>query len=199
MRSFMYVNPHIYDTFIRVLYFDGLKILKKIVGVKKSVFEAACGYGRLQKYIDPSCTYTGIDLNEKFVEFGRKKNRDIRVGNVLDVNQYHDSDVILLADILHHLTVKDSGKLLAIAVRFAREKILIIEPAFVKIGAQNNLFSRMIGKIMKWLDADGFNEIEKWLSRDEYDAFFKSLKEANNIREMRITHFRRHHFVEMIV
>jgi len=199
MRSFMYVHPHIYDTFIRVLYFDGLKILKKIVGVKKSVFEAACGYGRLQKYIDPSCTYTGIDLNEKFVEFGRKKNRDIRVGNVLDVNQYRDSDVILLADILHHLAVKDAGKLLAIAVRFAREKILIIEPAFVKIGAQNNFLSRIIGRIMKWLDADGFNEIEKWLSRDEYDVFFKSLKEANNIREMRITHFRRHHFVEMIV
>lgn len=195
----MYIHPRIYDTFIRVLYFDGLKILKKIVGMKKSVFEAACGYGRLQKYIDPSCTYTGIDLNEKFIAFGRKKNRNIHVGHVLDVNQYRDSDVILLADILHHLTLKDARKLLAIAASFAREKILIIEPAFVRIGAKNNFFSRIIGRIMKWLDADGINEIEKWLSRDEYDAFFKSLKESNNIKEMRITHFRRHHFVEMIV
>jgi SAM-dependent methyltransferase len=199
MKSFMFVHPYFYDTFIRILYFDGLKILKKIVGVKKKVFEAGCGYGRLQKYIDPSCSYSGIDLNKKFIAFGRKRNRDIHVGNVLDVNQYRDSDVILLADILHHLTLKDARKLLAIAVRFAREKILIIEPTFVIIGSHNNFFSRIIGKIMKWLDADGINKIEKWLSRDEYDALFKSLKESNNIKEMRITHFRRHHFVEMIV
>lgn len=199
MKSFMFIHPFFYDTFIRLLYLDGLKILKKIVGVKKSVFEAGCGYGRLKKYIDPSCSYSGIDLNKKFITFGRKKNRDIHVGNVLDVNQYRDSDVILLADILHHLPLKDAGKLLAIAVRFAREKILIIEPTFVIIGAYNNFFSRIIGKIMKWLDADGINEIEKWLTRDEYDALFKSLKESNNIKEMRITHFRRHHFVEMLV
>lgn len=199
MKSFMFVHPFFYDTFIRILYFDGLKILKKIVGMKKNVFEAGCGYGRLQKYIDPSCSYSGIDLNKKFIAFGRKRNRDIHVGNVLDVSQYRDSDVILLADILHHLTLNDARKLLAIAVRFAREKILIIEPTFVIIGSYNNFFSRIIGKIMKWLDADGINEIEKWLTRDEYDALFKSLKESNNIKEMRITHFRRHHFVEMIV
>ncbi len=199
MKSFMFVHPYFYDTFIRILYFDGLKILKKLVGVKKNVFEAGCGYGRLQNYIDTSCTYSGIDLNKKFIEFGRKRNRDIHVGNVLDVSQYRDSDVILLADILHHLTLKDAGKLLAIAVRFAREKILIIEPTFVIIGSYNNFISRIIGKIMKWLDADGINEIEKWLTRDEYDELFKSLKESNNIKEMRITHFRRHHFVEMIV
>jgi SAM-dependent methyltransferase len=199
MKSFMFVHPYFYDTFIRILYFDGLKILKKLVGMKKNVFEAGCGYGRLQNYIDPSCTYSGIDLNKKFIEFGRKRNRDIHVGNVLDVDQYRDSDVILLADILHHLTLKDAGKLLAIAVRFAREKILIIEPTFVIIGSYNNFFSRIIGKIMKWLDADGINQIEKWLTREEYDELFKSLKESNNIKEMRITHFRRHHFVEMIV
>ncbi|MDQ1350247.1 MAG: hypothetical protein QG657_548 [Acidobacteriota bacterium] len=199
MKSFMFVHPFFYDTFIRLLYLDGLKILKKIVGVKKNVFEAGCGYGRLQKYIDPSCSYSGIDLNKKFIAFGRKRNRDIHVGNVLDVSRYRDSDVILLADILHHLTLNDARKLLAIAVRFAREKILIIEPTFVIIGSYNNFFSRIIGKIMKWLDADGINEIEKWLTRDEYDALFKSLKESNNIKEMRITHFRRHHFVEMLV
>jgi SAM-dependent methyltransferase len=195
----MYKHPLLYDFGIRFLYFDGMRIVKKLIGEKKSVFEAGCGYGRMQKYLDPSCSYSGIDLNEKFIEFGRKKNRNINVGNVLDHNLYRESDVILLADILHHLTINDIKKLLAISVRHAREKIVIIEPVFVKIGSKNNFFSRIIAKFMAWLDADGFNEIEKWMSRDEYDELFASLKESNNIKEMKITHFRNHDFVEMYV
>jgi hypothetical protein len=153
----------------------------------------------MQKYIDPSCKYSGIDLNKKFIEFGRKKNRNIKIGNVLDSKQYCKSDVILLADILHHLTIKDIEKLLAISVQYAREKILIIEPVFVNIGSKNNIVSRGIAKFMVFMDSDGINEIEKWMSRDEYDALFKLLKENNNIKEMKITHFRNHDFVEMFV
>jgi len=199
MRSFVYIHPRIYDFAIRFLYFDGLKIVKNLIGGKKSVFEAGCGYGRMQKYIDPSCIYSGIDLNEKFIEFGRKKNRDIKIGDVLDSKQYRKSNVILLADILHHLTIKDVKKLLAIAVQYAGEKILIIEPVFVKIGSKKNILSRGIAKFMVFMDSDGINEIEKWMSRDEYDELFKSLKESNNIKEMKITHFRNHDFVEMFV
>lgn len=199
MRSLVYLHPYIYNFAISFLYFDGLKVVERLIGEKKSVFEAACGYGRMQKYIDPSCTYSGIDLNEKFIEYGRKKNRDVRIGNVLDRKQYQESDVILLADILHHLTILDIRRLLSIAVEFAMEKILIIEPVFVKIGSKKNIFSRAIAKFMVFMDSDGFNEIEKWMSRDEYDALFKSLKDSNNIKEMKITHFRNHDFVEMFV
>jgi SAM-dependent methyltransferase len=199
MRSFVYIHPRVYGFAIRFLYLDGMRIVKNLIGKKKSVFEAACGYGRMQKYLDPSCTYSGIDLNEKFIEYGQKRNLDIRLGNVLDSSRYRKSDVILLSDILHHLTIKDIKKLLSIAVQFALEKVVIIEPVFVKIGSKNNFISRSIAKFMVWMDSDGFNEIEKWMSRKEYDALFKSLKESNNIKEMKITHYRNHDFVEMFV
>lgn len=199
MRSFVYIHPRIYDFAIRFLYFDGMRIVRDLIGKKKSVFEAACGYGRMQKYLDPSCTYSGIDLNEKFIDFGRKRDLDIGLGNVLDSSRYRKSDVILLADILHHLTIKDIKKLLSIAVQFALEKVVIIEPVFVKIGSRDNFISRSIAKFMVWMDSDGFNEIEKWMSRAEYDALFTSLKESNNIKEMKITHHRNHDFVEMYV
>ena len=199
MRSFVYIHPRIYDMAIRFLYLDGMRIIKDLIGKKKSVFEAACGYGRMQKYLDPTCTYSGIDLNEKFIEYGQKKNLDIRLGNALDSSRYRKSDVILLSDILHHLTIKDIKKLLSIAVQFALEKVVIIEPVFVKIGSKDNFISRSISKFMVWMDSDGFNEIEKWMSRKEYDTLFTSLKESNNIKEMKITHHRNHDFVEMFV
>jgi SAM-dependent methyltransferase len=199
MKSLAYQHPKIYDFLIRFLYLDGLKILKNLIGEKKSVFEPGCGYGRMQKYLDPTCTYSGIDLNRQFIEYGKQRNKDITVGNVLDSGQYRMSDVILLADIIHHLTMFEVKQLLSIAVKFAREKILIIEPVFVNIGAKKNFFSRLIAKLMVYMDSDGINKIERWLSREEYDNLFYSLKESNNIKEMRITHFRKHDFVEMFL
>lgn len=188
-----------YDLGIRFLYFGGLNILGDIIGRKKSVFEPACGYGRMKRYIHSDCTYSGIDLNRDFIAYGQKKNRDIRLGNVLDHTNYRKVDTVLLCDILHHLKTGDIRKLLSIAVQYAREKVVIIEPTFVTIAAKKNIFSRMIGRIMSRMDSDGINEIDHWMSRDEYDSLFRTLKQANHINDMRIRHHRNHDFVEMCI
>ncbi len=182
-----------------VVYFDGLAILKKIIGKSKSVFEPACGYGRIKKYLYPDCIYAGIDLNRHFIKYGRKRNREIHPGNIFDTAVYRRADTILLCDILHHLKIKEIRKLLAIAAQFALEKIVIIEPTFVQIAARDNIFSRAVGKVMAAMDYDGFNKIDRWMSREEYNELFKSLKEENNIKEMEIHYSRNHAFVEMLV
>lgn len=199
MKSIFYRYPLLYDLGIRFLYFDGLKILKDIIGKKKSVFEPACGYGRMTRYIHSDCSYSGIDLNSDFIAYGRKKKRNIEMGNVLDHTKYREADTVLLCDILHHLKTGDIRKLLSIAVQFAREKVVIIEPTFVTIATKKNIFSRLIGKIMATIDSDGINEIDQWMSREEYHNLFNSLKKANHINEMRIRHYRNHDFVEMCV
>ncbi|MCP5046203.1 MAG: class I SAM-dependent methyltransferase [bacterium] len=199
MKSVFYKSALFYDWGIRFLYLGGLKILKDMVGQNKTVFEAACGYGRMQKFLHPCCTYSGIDLNESFISYGQKKNRDVKVGNVLDENAYPKADVVLLCDILHHLPLKDMYKLVSIAAKSALEKVVIVEPVFVTIGSKNNIFSRMASKIMKVFDSDGFNDIERWLSREEYDQLFDSFKEKNNLKEMTILNHRNHDFVEMVV
>ena len=197
MKSIFYKYPALYDFGIRFLYFDGLKIVKDIIGKKKTVFEPACGFGRMEKYLYPDCSYSGIDLNEKFVEYGRKRNIDIKLGNALDKKNYQRSDAILLCDILHHLKIKDIRKLVSIAVHHAVEKIVIIEPLFVSIASKNNMLSRAIGKLMACIDDDGYNRIERWMSKSEYKDLFHSLKESNGIKEMNVKEYRNHGFVEM--
>ena len=199
MKSIFYKYPLLYDWGIRFIYFDGLKILKNMVGPRKSVFEPACGYGRMKNYLYPDCTYSGVDLNEDFIRFGRKKNRDIRVGNALDERWYRESDIVLLGDILHHLKNGEKYHLVSLAVRYAREKVVIIEPLFVDIASRNNGFSRVIGKLMARMDADGFNEIDRWLSKEQYMGLLRTLKEFNHIKEMKLRIFRNHLFVEMWV
>lgn len=198
MKSIFYKYPLLYDIGIQFLYLGGLKILKDIVGRGKSVFEPACGYGRMKKYLYPDCTYSGVDLNKAFIEYGKKRNRDISVGNALDEKRYQKSDTILLCDIIHHLNGQ-KNELVSMAVKFAREKVVIIEPLFVDVATKSNALSRAIGKFMAVMDADGFNEIDQWLSKNEYMELFQSIKEFHNIKKMKMRNFRNHIFVEMYV
>ena len=197
MKSIFYKYPVLYDFGIRFLYLDGLKIVKDIIGKRKTVFEPGCGYGRMKNYLYPDCSYSGIDLNEGFIEYGRKRDRDIKVGNALDIKNYPTTDAVLLCDILHHLSFKDMRKLVSIALQFAREKILIIEPLFVSIASKKNVISRGIGRFMASMDYDGFNKIERWMSKTEYKELFHSLKECNGVKEMSVKQYRNHGFVEM--
>jgi SAM-dependent methyltransferase len=195
----MFMHPLMYEFGIRFLYFDGLKILKHMIGKQKEVFEPACGYGRIKRFLSNTCKYSGIDLNERFIKYGQKRNRDIKLGNILDIKNYKKSDVIVLSDILHHLNAKDVKKLFSIAVEFAREKIVIVEPEFITFAAKKNIISRILGRFMAFMDSDGINEIEKWLSEDEYETLFFNIRNNNNIDNLKIKKFRRHYFVEMFV
>jgi SAM-dependent methyltransferase len=197
-QSIFYRHPLLYDLGIHFLYLNRLKILKEIVGRGMSVFEPACGFGRMKKYLYEDCLYSGIDLNDKFVSFGRKKYRNIRVGDIRDEKNYSTADIILLCDILHHLKMPEIHQLFQIAGKFAK-KIVIIEPTFVAIAAKKNVLSRLLGKFMTRMDSDGFNEITHWMSKDEYQELFASLNTIIPILNMTIRHHYYHDFVEIVL
>ena len=197
-QSVFYRHPRLYDLGIHFLYLNRLKIVKEIVGHGQSVFEPACGFGRMKKYLHADCAYAGIDLNEKFIRFGRRKNRDIRLGNILEEASYRPADVVLLCDILHHLQRPDIHRLARIAGKFAK-RIVIIEPTFVALAAKKNTFSHLLGKLMTRVDADGFNEIRHWMSREEYNDLFVSLNAVIPVLTMTIRHHYYHDFVEIVL
>jgi SAM-dependent methyltransferase len=197
-QSVFYRHPLLYELGIHFLYLNKLKILKKIVGHGQSVFEPACGFGRMKKYLYPDCAYSGIDLNDKFISFGRKKNRDIQLGDILNEENYRRADIILLCDILHHLQMPEIHRLFQIAGKFAK-RIVIIEPTFVALAARKNSFSHLLGKLMTRVDSDGFNEISHWMSREEYNELFISLNAVIPILSMTIRHHYYHDFVEIVL
>jgi len=197
-QSIFYRHPLLYELGIHFLYLNKLKILKEIVGHGMSVFEPACGFGRMKKYLHADCAYSGIDLNEKFVSFGRKKNRNIRVGDILKEENYGPADIILLCDILHHLQMPEIHRLFQIAGKFAK-KIVIIEPTFVALAAKKSTFSHLLGKAMTRVDSDGFNEITHWMSKKEYHDLFVSLNAVIPVLTTTIHHHHYHDFVEIVL
>lgn len=197
-RAFIFRNPWLYSFSIKLLHFSDFNKIAEIVGKKKNVFEPACGSGRLKKYLHDSCTYSGIDLNEIFIKFGKKRGLDIRIGDVLEEKNYIKSDIIILCDILHHLTKDNVHKLVALAKKFANEKVLILEPSFLGIASGRGFFSRLIAKIFTKWDSDGINKIEHWLNRQDYHELFKQLKETNKFASIKIQRYKRYYFVELI-
>ena len=196
--AIIYKSPRLYSIAIKFLHFGGFKKVKEVIGKRKKVFEPACGFGRLYKYLDPSCSYAGIDLNEKFINFGKKNGLDIHTGDIFDEKNYVRNDIIILCDILHHLTISDIKKLVLISTKFAKEKIVIMEPAFVGIAAGKGLFSRLSAKIFAQVDFDGINHIDIWFTMQNYHNLFNYLKSANNFTDMKIQLFNRYCLVELV-
>ncbi len=197
-RAYIFRNPWLYSLSIRLLHFDGFKKIKDIIGKEKNVFEPACGFGRLQRYLYDSCSYSGIDLNEIFINFGKKRGLDIRIGDVLEETNYIKSDIIILCDILHHLTKDKIQEVVSIATKFAKEKIVIMEPTFVGLASGKGFFSRLAAKVFARVDFDGINNIEHWFTRQDYQKLFKHLKETNKFAGMKIQISKGYYFVELI-
>ncbi len=197
-RAYIFRNPWLYSLSIRLLHFDGFKKIRDIIGKEKNVFEPACGFGRLQRYLYDSCSYSGIDLNEIFINFGKKRGLDIRIGNVLEETNYIKSDIIILCDILHHLTKDKIQEVVSIATKFAKEKIVIMEPTFVGLASGKGFFSRLAAKVFARVDFDGINNIEHWFTRQDYQKLFKHLKETNKFAGMKIQISKGYYFVELI-
>mgnify|MGYP001488660916 FL=1 len=197
-RAYIFRNPWLYSLSIRLLHFDGFKKIRDIIGKEKNVFEPACGFGRLQRYLYDSCSYSGIDLNEIFINFGKKRGLDIRIGNVLEETNYIKSDIIILCDILHHLTKDKIQEVVSIATKFAKEKIVIMEPTFVGLASGKGFFSRLAAKVFARVDFDGINNIEHWFTRQDYQKLFEHLKETNKFAGMKIQISKGYYFVELI-
>jgi SAM-dependent methyltransferase len=181
-KAMAYHFPVLYEAAMTVLQAGSVKKMRKIVGKNTSVFEVACGYGRVKRQLHSSVQYSGIDLNQDFVDYGKKKGIDIKLGDIFDKSKYKKSEIILLCDLVHHLTIKQNKELFKIMEPFAQKKIIIFEPRICTLASKKNIFSRIIAKIFSAVDRDGVNEIDKWLSDKEYRKLFDDMfKESSRI------------------
>lgn len=170
-----YRYPKLYDFLISFLYpRDLLDRFQKEVGVNKTVFEIAAGYGRMSRFIHPSNKYYGIDLNKYFVNFGRKQGVNLDIKDIFDRKSYKKSDVYVAVDIVHHLSAAKLRKLFDLVFAHTKKKVIVIEPSFVNLESRQGLFGKCADWIFRSIDYDGFNGIERWLSEEEYMLLFRN-------------------------
>ena len=183
MGSIMYSHPRVYEFFMRTMHGSGLseryRLIASEVGRSKNVFEVGCGTGLPAGFLHDSCVYQGIDLNDSFVDYAKAKGLDVRHGNMFDESNYNGSDVILVCDVLHHIT-PNHGKLIDLC-KSKSGKVIICEP-YKKKGFVEDFMSKLrSNKLVHSIfgDGDGINAFEdmvEWNSL-EYEDVHSMMRE----------------------
>ena len=172
--SWLYKYPFVYKL-IDATRLGKKKVKQRIrflVGENKKVFDVACGYGEMREALDPSCDYAGLDLNEVFINYGRKRGRNIWVEDAVRVPSYPQSDVIIIWDLVHHITTGEVREVLTKALSDA-EKVVIVEPSYLGL-TRIKIFGRFFDWLFTTLDQDGVNPKRTWRTQQEYIRDFKN-------------------------
>jgi len=143
-RSLPYRSSTVYEFFTKRLYHQDKKfsIIATIIGNDhKHVLDLPCGIGLLTKFLHPTITYEGWDLNHRFLKKIKKEWLQGRIKlnkvilkqkNIFEIDEYHNNtkDIIVFCDILHHV-FPNHIKLIEKAKKVAK-KIIICEPLTVR-------------------------------------------------------------------
>ena len=139
------------------------------VGQNKSVFDVAAGYGRMSRFLDPSNIYYGIDLNNSFVEYGKKQGIHLEAKDIFDCHAYTPCDIFVVVDIIHHLPLNRLSALFDLIFSHAKEKVIIIEPSFTSTATKYGIVGKLLGFIFCFIDDAGANsKVQKWLTNEEW-------------------------------
>ncbi len=176
MKSLMYRSPRLYLLMLKTMHGNELERryqeIARIAGGRK-VFEAGCGPALLGRYLEKD-RYCGMDLNERFVRYARKKGYRCVVGDIMS-DGFPKAEVGVIVDVLHHITPQEKRLIERMREKF--ETVVVIEP----VSAFNVRMPGILRKIWDSLlgDADGINPLEnrkRWIfTRKELMKYLKDV------------------------
>ena len=138
--------------------------------VKKGdlVLEPACGPAILADFLPHGIYYHGFDTNKDFIDYAHKKHSGVYLGNVLDIKNYCQADVVIACDILHHLKPADRKKFIKNCFSSAKKVFIICEPG-KKSKAVDGIFYSLRKRLAEWSEKDGTNDfkVEYFLTRGQ--------------------------------
>lgn len=162
-KAIWFRNKHLYYLVEYMLhgnkYKERFKLISRIIGKNKKVLDLGCGLCTLYYYLDSSNKYEGWELNEYFVKVCRKKGIDIKLKSCLDFKDFPAVDVIILSDILHHISPKQ--RLLMTNSLFYSKQLIVCE-GFHDSNLKFHYFIRRLTKKLKLEgvigESDGIND-----------------------------------------
>ena len=115
------------------LYRKRLRVIVdwEIITDTTSILDIGCGIGQYASITKGN--YLGIDLNERYIGYARRRhqrpNQLFQCKDVTDLISTESAfDLVLMVDILHHISDKQCIYLLTTAAHLAKQYIVIFEP-----------------------------------------------------------------------
>ena len=144
------------------------------------VLEPGCGPGILADFLKKGVLYKGFDTNQYFLDYARKRNKDVYFANALEKKSYKKADLVMVCDLLHHLAPCDRKKFIKFCCQSARKKIIICEPFTKKKYPKRNFFHQLKNRLIEWSEQDGTAnlKVEHFMTKIE---LFDKIKNGFNI------------------
>ena len=170
MRSPLYCSGFLYRAGMHLRHGRNIgrkyKCISSFISPGDSVVDVGCGTGTLQSYLNGN-RYLGIELNDDFISYARKKGREVIKQNALDFTRFSDFDVCVMMDVLHHVSPRHS-ELVEKAIKGVRKAVIISEP--YDVPGQPSILK----KVADMLDYDGINDADQWMNKPDLIKFYKS-------------------------
>jgi SAM-dependent methyltransferase len=152
LTGMIYHNAFVYETSMLLLYgrsyFERYRVIADMIPPHSSVLDLCCGPATLyhwylkQKHI----AYTGMDINEKFIQALRKKGIKASVEDLRHVDSLPEHDYVMMQSSLYHF-LPDIGPLLQKMTAAARKQVILVEPVQNLITDQPSWLVSLLGKL----------------------------------------------------
>lgn len=169
ISSPLYWSGSVYHAGLWLMHGKGIdRRCKYIAGMlDDSVVDVGCGTGILADYLPPGRKYLGIDLNERFLRYAKKKGRNVMLQDALTFDSYSDYDACVIMDLLHHINPRHK-EFVERVLSDVRKRVIICEPFEVP---DRNPITKSLVRI---IDSDGTNSPEEWMDKESLREFYDS-------------------------
>lgn len=139
-----------------------------LLSANPTILDIGCGTGHYAHITGGE--YLGIDLNERYIDYAVKKNgsstRRFQVMNVTDLyEQDKKFDIVLMVDILHHITDGQCERLLTTVSKIATRHIVSFEP----VADQTNALGRQLIKSDRGKNMRSVKELHQLFHQTDLD------------------------------
>ncbi|MCD6550125.1 glycosyltransferase [bacterium] len=174
-KSIFYKHPLLYQQALKIIHGKKLneryRLIASFIKKEEKILEPGCGTALLVNFLAEQSSYSGFDLNKKFIEYAQKKYKkaNFYIGDILDKTSYSPTDVVVVCDVLHHISPDKRKVFINYCFKAAKKKLIICEPK-----GENTL---SLGKrFFNYFEQDGINQIHSTFLWNEEEF----LKEINN-------------------
>jgi SAM-dependent methyltransferase len=142
--SLVYRNQTLYELLMLLLYrqhyASRYRVIAQLIPAGATVLDVCCGpavlYTRYLK--DKRVSYTGFDINDKFVAAGRAKGIAMIHGDVAAVSEFPKADLVVMQAGLYHFLPDRVSSVVGKMLKAAKQTVIVAEPV-------RNLSSSQLG------------------------------------------------------
>ncbi len=169
MRSPLYRSGLLFRAAMHLLHGPGLDRkyahICSFISPGDRVLDLGCGTGTLQSHLKGNY-YLGLEMNDDFVAYAKKKGRNVLKQNVLGFGRFSDFDVCVMMDVLHHVNPRHV-ELVEKVLAGVRKTVIISEP--FDMPNRHGALRRMA----RVLDDDGINASREWMDKESLIRFYE--------------------------